>query len=59
MHAYTKASIKWQRLTEKANTPEYRDSLDAREQARGQVDLANQELDQHERAHQCYPAAQI
>ena len=55
MHAYTKASIKWQELTGKANTPEYRDSRTAREQARTQVDLANYELEQHEGLHNCYP----
>ena len=48
MHVYTGASIKWQELTGRANTPEYRDSLDARNQARVQVDLANYELEQHE-----------
>jgi hypothetical protein len=56
MHAYTKASIKWQELTGKANTQEYRDSRDAREQARIQVDLARYELETHEGVHQCYPA---
>lgn len=56
MHAYTKASIKWQDLTSKANTPEYRDSLRVRVQARLEVDLANYELEQHERAHQCFQA---
>ena len=59
MHAYTKASIKWQELTGKANTPEYRDSQDARQQARAQVDLANYQLERHESLHQCHPATQI
>jgi hypothetical protein len=58
MRAYTQASIKWQELTKKANTPEYRDSRDAREQARVQVDFANHQLEQHERVHNCYPATQ-
>ena len=57
MHAYTKASIKWQDLTSRANTPEYRDSRSARETARIQADLATFELEQHERLHLCYPAA--
>lgn len=56
MHAYTKASIKWQHLTGRANTQEYRDSRDAREQARAQVDLASSQLEQHEGLHKCYPA---
>ena len=57
MHIYTKASIKWQDLTSRANTPEYRDSRSARETARIQADLATYELEQHERVHLCYPAA--
>ena len=56
MHAYTKASIRWQRLTG-TNSKEYRDSLIAREQARAQVEIANFQLEQHERVHQCFPVA--
>jgi hypothetical protein len=56
MHAYTKASIKWQELTVRANTPEYRDSRSAHEAARIQVDLATRELQQHESLHHCFPA---
>jgi len=56
MHAYTQASIKWQELTVRANTPEYRDSQDARQQARARVDLANYQLGQHEHLHGCHPA---
>jgi len=55
MHAYTKASIRWQELSARANTVEYRESRDAREQARVQVDLASYELNQHEALHNCYP----
>ena len=55
MQVYTKASIKWQKLTG-TNTPEYRASRDAREQARIQAELATYELEQHERLHQCFPA---
>ena len=46
--AYTKASIKWQALTEKPDTPEYRESKDARERARAQVEIADYQLEQHE-----------
>ena len=56
MHAYTKASIKWQELTSRANTPEYRGARIDREKARIQVDLATYELERHESLHQCYPA---
>jgi len=56
MQVYIKASIKWQELTSRANTPEYRDSRSARAQAKVQVDLATYELEQHEKVHQCYPA---
>ncbi len=59
MHANTQASIKWQELTGRANTPEYRHSRDAREQARVQVDLASSELEQREGLHQCFPATQL
>ena len=59
MRTYTKTSIKWQELTGSANTPEYRDSQDARQQARAQVDLANYQLERHESLHQCHPATQI
>ena len=55
MHIYTKASIKWQKLTG-TNTPEYQDSLRAREKARSEVELASYELEQHESLHQCFPA---
>jgi hypothetical protein len=55
MRAYTKASIKWQKLTGEANTQAYRDALAAREQARTHTDLANYELEEHERQHKCYP----
>jgi len=55
MHAYTQASIKWQKLTG-TNSPAYRDSLIAREQARAQVEIANYQLEQHESVHQCFPA---
>ena len=54
MRAYTQASIKWQKRTD-TNTPEYRDSLRARENARIQVELATHELEQHESLHQCFP----
>jgi len=57
MRAYTKASIKWQKLTGEANTQAYRDALAAREQARTHTDLANYELEEHERQHKCYPTA--
>ena len=56
MHAYTTASIKWQELTSRANTPEYRGARIDREKARIQVDLATYELERHEFLHQCYPA---
>ena len=56
MHAYTKASIKWQELTRSGNSEEYRNSRDAREQARVQVDQASYELNEHESVHQCHPA---
>ena len=56
IHAYTRASINWQKLTSRANTLEYRDSLKYREQARTQVDLADYQLEQHERVHLCHPA---
>jgi hypothetical protein len=59
MHAYTQASITWQELTGRANTPAYRHSRDAREQARVQVDLASYALEQHEGLHQCFPATRI
>lgn len=55
-HAYTKASIRWQELSRGANTQEYRDSRDAREEARVQVDVASDELTQHEAVHHCHPA---
>jgi hypothetical protein len=55
MHAYTAASIKWQRLTARANTPEYRDSLAVRKEAHYEVDLANFQLEEHERLHLCHP----
>ena len=56
MHTYTKASIKWQDLTNRANTQEYQDSRSARAQARIQVDLATHKLEQHEHLHHCHPA---
>lgn len=59
MRTYTRTSIKWQNLTGKANTLEYRDSQDARQQARVQVDLANYQLERHESLHHCHPATQI
>jgi hypothetical protein len=55
MRAYIVASIKWQGLTARTNNSEYRDSLAAREDARSQVDLANDELERHEGMHGCYP----
>jgi hypothetical protein len=57
MHTYSRASIKWQKLTGSGNTQAYQDSRSARSMARTQVDLATYELEQHERVHQCYPAA--
>jgi hypothetical protein len=59
LNAYARASTKWQKLSEKPNTPEYRDSLDAREQGRAEVDLANNALERHENLHRCYQAARI
>ena len=56
MHTYTRASIKWQKLTGTDNTQAYRDSRSARSRARIQVDLATYELEQHERVHLCHPA---
>jgi hypothetical protein len=56
MHAYTKASIVWQALTDGSNSAEYRESRDAREAARIQVDIARHELERHEDLHQCHPA---
>ena len=56
MQVYIKASIRWQELTSKANTQEYRDARSFRAQARIQVDLATYELEQHEKLHHCFPA---
>ena len=55
MLAYTKASIKWQELTKELDALKYQDSRNAREQARLQVDLATDQLEQHERLHCYYP----
>jgi hypothetical protein len=54
MRAYTRASIKWQELTARANTAEYRKSMDARQEARAQVDLAHYQLERHEALHLCH-----
>ncbi len=45
--AYTKASINWQRLSGYPDTPEYRESRNAREQARVQVELVDHQLGSH------------
>jgi hypothetical protein len=53
MHRYTKASIRWQRLTAAGDTPEYLDCRDARERARVQAELSAYELECHESLHHC------
>ena len=59
MHTYSQASIKWQDLTGRANTPEYRTAQDTRQQARAQLDLAHYQLERHESLHQCHPTVPI
>ena len=56
MHAYTQASIRWQKLTSRDSTQEYRESRSARARAPIQVYLATYDLEQHERVHLCHPA---